>query len=230
MRRPGRGALPPRAAGARLGLRVREPLERRRLLRPLPAWQDRQAVRGREHRDRARAPATGCVRTAAVEPAPRPHPRHAGLHGGDGRGARRHRAVRLRPAARRPRRRDPQRPPDPRRRAGDGDPGERRRASASRRGAFSATRGRASPRCSPRTAGCSTPGCRRAAPVLERRGDRARAPGGAHAGHRDSRPGGGTQPAARDADRLRGPPAGHGGRRPRSPTATTRWRACASCS
>ena len=49
-----RGALPLRAARAGLGLRLREPLQRRRLLRPLPAPQDRQAVRHRLDRDRAR--------------------------------------------------------------------------------------------------------------------------------------------------------------------------------
>ena len=54
MRRPGRGAVALSAARARLGLRLREPLQRRRLLRPLPAPQDRQAVRGRVDRDRAR--------------------------------------------------------------------------------------------------------------------------------------------------------------------------------
>ena len=47
MRRPGSGALAPPAARALLGLRLREPLERRGRLRPLPAREDRSAVRPR---------------------------------------------------------------------------------------------------------------------------------------------------------------------------------------
>src|SRR3954468_1139186 len=51
---PGRGTLALPAARARLGLRLREPLEHRRRLRPLPARQDRPAVRHHAARDRAR--------------------------------------------------------------------------------------------------------------------------------------------------------------------------------
>ncbi len=72
MRRPGRGAVAAPAARARLGLRLREPLERRRRLRPLPAREDRPAVR---HASRSRpcaAPATGCARTRRREPAADP--------------------------------------------------------------------------------------------------------------------------------------------------------------
>ena len=64
MRRPGAGALPLPAARARLGLRLREPLERRRRLRPLPAREDRPAVRRASRSRRCAAPATGCARTA----------------------------------------------------------------------------------------------------------------------------------------------------------------------
>src|SRR3954469_17984146 len=51
---PGRGALALPAARARVGLRLREPLEHRRRLRPLPARQDRPPVRRLAARDRAR--------------------------------------------------------------------------------------------------------------------------------------------------------------------------------
>src|SRR5215218_7732623 len=50
----GRGPVPVSAPRARLGLRLRESLQRRRLLHPSPASQDRPAVWGRDHRDRAR--------------------------------------------------------------------------------------------------------------------------------------------------------------------------------
>ena len=50
----GRGALAAAPARARLGLRLREPLERRRRLRAPPAAQDRRAVRARLARDGAR--------------------------------------------------------------------------------------------------------------------------------------------------------------------------------
>ena len=72
MRRPGRGALALRAARARLGLRLREPLQRRRLLRPLPAAKDRPAVRRPTRSRPCAAPATGCARTARREPPPDP--------------------------------------------------------------------------------------------------------------------------------------------------------------
>ena len=49
-----RGALPLPPPRALLGLRLREPLERRRRLRPLPAREDRPAVRPHVARDRAR--------------------------------------------------------------------------------------------------------------------------------------------------------------------------------
>ncbi len=45
MRRPGHGALALPAPRARLGRSLREPLQRRRRLRPLPAREGRQAVR-----------------------------------------------------------------------------------------------------------------------------------------------------------------------------------------
>ena len=50
---PGR-CCPVAAARARLGLRLREPLERRRRLRPLPAREGRPALRDRVDRDRSR--------------------------------------------------------------------------------------------------------------------------------------------------------------------------------
>ena len=63
---PRRGALALPAARARLGLRLREPLQRRRLLHPPPARQDRPAVRRRRASRRCAAPATACERTAAA--------------------------------------------------------------------------------------------------------------------------------------------------------------------
>ena len=54
MRRPGEVLLALPAARARLGLRLREPLQRGRRLRPLPAREDRPALRRRVDRDRAR--------------------------------------------------------------------------------------------------------------------------------------------------------------------------------
>src|SRR5206468_11688753 len=47
-------ALAAPAARARVGLRLREPLQRRRRLRPLHPRQDRPPLRNRVHRDRAR--------------------------------------------------------------------------------------------------------------------------------------------------------------------------------
>ena len=54
MRRPGQVLSRARPARARVGLRLREPLERRRRLRPLPAREDRPAVRRALDRDGAR--------------------------------------------------------------------------------------------------------------------------------------------------------------------------------
>src|SRR5262249_41531470 len=51
---PGRGSLALRPARARVGPRVREPLEHRRRLRPPPARQDRRAVRAAFAGDGAR--------------------------------------------------------------------------------------------------------------------------------------------------------------------------------
>ena len=45
MRRPGQSSFPSTPARACLGLRLREPLERRRCVHPTPAPQDRRAVR-----------------------------------------------------------------------------------------------------------------------------------------------------------------------------------------
>ena len=69
MRRPGQVLSPAPAARARLGLRLREPLERRRRLRALPAGEDRPPLRRGLARDgaRRRLPAS---RTAAAEPLP----------------------------------------------------------------------------------------------------------------------------------------------------------------
>ncbi len=52
MRNPGQRPEPLRAPRARLGLRVRESLERRRLVRPLPAREGGQALRRQLDRDR----------------------------------------------------------------------------------------------------------------------------------------------------------------------------------
>ena len=67
---PGRRALAALAARARLGLRLREPLERRRRLRPLPAREGRPAVRTRLARDGARRRLPARARTAAHERLP----------------------------------------------------------------------------------------------------------------------------------------------------------------
>ena len=85
------GAEPAPAARARLGLRLREPLERGRRLRPLPAREDRPAVRPRLARDgaRRRLPAPD---GRAREPAPDPRPADARLRARDGGRARRGRA------------------------------------------------------------------------------------------------------------------------------------------
>ena len=67
------GALPPAPARARLGLRLREPLERRRRLRPPPAAEDRRAVRAALARDgprRGLPAAGGRRRERAADQAP----------------------------------------------------------------------------------------------------------------------------------------------------------------
>ena len=82
--RAGALALPP--AGARLGLRVREPLERRRRLRPLPAREDRPPVRpvDRDGARRRLPPARG----DELSHCPVRHPPHARVRARDGGGAR----------------------------------------------------------------------------------------------------------------------------------------------
>src|SRR4029453_13737805 len=49
-----RGPVPVPAARARVGLRIREPLKRRRLLHPPPASKGRPAIRGGGQRDGGR--------------------------------------------------------------------------------------------------------------------------------------------------------------------------------
>ena len=68
MRRPGEVLSRLRPARARVGLRLREPLERRRRLRPAPAREDRPAVRPPLASRRCAAPATGCARRSRREP------------------------------------------------------------------------------------------------------------------------------------------------------------------
>ena len=92
---PGPGALAAAAARERLGHRLREPLEPRRRLRPLPAPEDRPAVRPRTRSRRCGASATGCGRTAD-EPAADPPAADARLHARDGGRARRDELLRLR--------------------------------------------------------------------------------------------------------------------------------------
>ena len=84
------------AARARVGLRLREPLQRGRRLRALPAREDRPALRRDEHRDGARRGLPAARGRGHPEPAARAHPAHARLHGRDGRGPDRGGPVRLR--------------------------------------------------------------------------------------------------------------------------------------
>ena len=65
MRRPGEVLSRYQLLEHGLGLRVREPLERDRRLRPLPAREDRPAVRPRRRSRPSAAPATACAPTAA---------------------------------------------------------------------------------------------------------------------------------------------------------------------
>ena len=138
MRRPGRGPLALPAARARLGLRVREPLQHRRLLRPPAAQEDRQALRGRVASRPCAAPATGCVRTAARSDAdPDQAPGHAGLHDRDGDPADCARVLRLLALRHGAQRADRSEPADPRRRhrLAGGPPGpEQVREAARSRG------------------------------------------------------------------------------------------------
>ena len=90
MRRPGKRALALAAARRRLGHGLREPLERRRRLRPLPAREDRPAVRAATRSRPCAASATGCG-TTRCEPAADPAPADARVRARDGgraRGAR----------------------------------------------------------------------------------------------------------------------------------------------
>ena len=82
---PGRGAVALPAARARLGLRVREPLQRRRFLRPPPAAQDRQALRRRVDRDRARRRLPAARGRRRREPDADQAPGDPGLRRGHGR-------------------------------------------------------------------------------------------------------------------------------------------------
>ena len=85
MRRAGPRPHPLPAARAGLGVRLRAPLQRDRGLRPLPAPQDRRALRASGRSRPCAAPATGCGRTADAEPPLDPPPRHPRLRRGDGR-------------------------------------------------------------------------------------------------------------------------------------------------
>ena len=106
MRRPGRGPEPVPAARARLGLRLREPLERGRGLRPLPAREDRPSLRREVARDRARRRLPAAEGRRIAEPPADPGADDRGLRPGDDARARRRGAVRLPAPARRPRRDD----------------------------------------------------------------------------------------------------------------------------
>ena len=64
----GPGASRASTCSSTLGLQLREPLERHRRLRPLPAGEDRPAVRAARRSRRFAAPATACAGTAGAEP------------------------------------------------------------------------------------------------------------------------------------------------------------------
>ena len=103
MRRPGEVLVALRPARARLGLRLREPLERRRRLRPLAAARRSTSRSAGARSRRCAARATGCGRTAARDARADPAPGGGGLRARDGARARRHGLVPLRPARLAPR-------------------------------------------------------------------------------------------------------------------------------
>ncbi len=89
------------AARRRVGHLVREPLQRRRRLRPLPAGEDRPPVRRATRSRRCAASGTGCAQTDAMSRLPDPGPPDPRLRGRDGRRACRGRPLRLRARRRR---------------------------------------------------------------------------------------------------------------------------------
>ena len=105
MRTPGPRPHPLAAARPGLGVRLRAPLQRDRGLHPLPAPQDRPALRRSTRSRPCAAPATDCERTAGAEPPLDPPPRHPRLRRGDGARPRRDRRLRLPALQRRARRR-----------------------------------------------------------------------------------------------------------------------------
>ena len=84
MRRPGEALSRRAAARGRLGHGLREPLERHRRVRALPAREDRPAVRPRLDRDDPRRRLPPARGRRLREPAADPGPAHAAVRGRDG--------------------------------------------------------------------------------------------------------------------------------------------------
>ena len=198
-----RRAEPPRPPPARLGLRLREPLERDRRVRALPAREGRPPVRRQRASRPCAAPGTGCAPTeASPEPAPDQDQADARLHAGDGRGAGGGRPVRLLARERRPRERARQVAPGTRGRSRDHGRAPRERLA---RRAPAGVQGR-EPGAGDRTG--------RPGPVLERG---ARAHAGAHGRGARARPAraGVHRPERRRALRRAPAPPGAAGGQPR---------------
>ena len=106
MRRPGQVLSRLQLHRARVGLRVREPLERRGRVREVPAGQGRPPVRTELDRDGPRRRAIGSVGRAPHEPASDPGAAGARLRARHGRRVRGGRCDPLRPARRHARRAD----------------------------------------------------------------------------------------------------------------------------
>ena len=79
-----RGALAPASARARVGLRLREPLQRRSTSTSATCAPRSTSRSAGARSRRCAAPATGCARTAALEPTADPAARHGCLRGRDG--------------------------------------------------------------------------------------------------------------------------------------------------
>ena len=220
--------VPPAAARAGLGVRLRAPLQRDRGLRSLPAPQDRQAVRGRVDRDDPRRGLPPAEGRRSAEAALDPVAGDPGLRAGDGDRARRDRRLRLPALRRRARRHDQRRPALACRRRGG--PGQGGRLGLEREGeaGWSGAR-RASPRCSTPRARCSIRPARSAAMFCSARPS-SRGPSSAGL-PRPRAPAGtaGRVAAAGGAGSSAGPAAGRGRRNVDRGRAASRRRTWPSC-